>query len=363
MPKGKKLQIESNFGPYNLEIFENQISLRETLEKFKESYFMIDSNVYKIYEEEIFKPLNLRNIFLVDASEDSKSIQMVEKIAEWLLGLGADKSARLVAIGGGVLQDLATFVSAIYYRGIKWTFVPTTLLAMCDSSIGGKCALNLGGFKNQLGLIYPPKDIRIFSHLLVSLSKREIVSGYGEMLKLSLTGNPLFYEGLKNQLRLRGTSAIGIEDLIYKSLMAKKHVIEIDELETDYRRVLNYGHSFGHALEAATKNSISHGQAIVFGMDIINFISMKKGFANLAFVNDFRSLAEEFFDLSSLVRIAQGFEKELFEFLHKDKKSEKGFINFALISKPGELFVERVDLDEELRRNISEYFVYAETHK
>lgn len=294
--------------------------------------------------------------FTVKATESVKNLETVSNICDWLLDIGADKSIHLVAIGGGIIQDLATFSAHIYYRGITWSYVPTTLLGMCDSCIGGKCALNHGGFKNQVGVFHPPLNVWIVAGFLDTLGERDFRSGLGEMLKLSLTGPSEFYQDFCDQLNLDGMRKETALPWIIKSLQAKKWVIESDEYESDLRRILNYGHSFGHALESLSNNQISHGEAIVIGMDLINFIGMRDGLVKPDFAQHFHDFCTKAFDFIRLKDASRPYAGQLVEMLRRDKKVKFGKIALAFAREPGDLFVREYSIDENLESKVNEYF-------
>jgi 3-dehydroquinate synthase len=259
----------------------------------------------------------------------------------------------LVGVGGGVVQDLSTFVSHIYYRGIDWTFIPTTLLSQADSCVGSKCALNLNGHKNQLGVVHTPKSVDIFPGFLETLPHSEIQSGFGEIAKLAVTGKNQFLTEFKTHLHKYGVSTINLGEIIYSSLNAKKYVIDQDEYESDLRRVLNYGHSFGHALESLTENSIVHGDAVVVGMDIINFIGLRREITDYAFYLEMSELFEEFF---SHIRLKKSFDANRWvQELKHDKKMRHGKMNFAIPVRNGDIRIYKTELDDDLILLVGEY--------
>ena len=349
------IEIASKTHVYQV-VFDSDVkaAVRLAMPSDKRTFFIVDSEVIRTHED--LKTLDGEEIFEVKAVEANKTIRTVEQIAEWLLTNGADKSAHLVGIGGGIVQDLATFVSHIYYRGISWSYLPTTLLGMCDSCIGGKCALNLKGFKNQLGVIHPPSKIVISTAFLETLPRRHILSGYGEMLKLSLTSPHHFFERFVRSLDSEGFNLDDVARDIRSSLESKKWVIERDEYEGDLRRILNYGHSFGHAIEAASKNQISHGEAIVLGMDLMNFIGVKNGLTDPKFEDQFRRVAKTHFGLEELLLQVRPLKAQLVPLLKRDKKVQFGKIHFAFAKKPGELEIHPFDLDEDLEMIVDSYF-------
>lgn len=356
MQTPEKLDIASSFKNYSV-TFEASVSdaILAASPRGKRIFFLVDSNLPPI-QEELANLLRSSPTLNLSATEENKSIETVKHVCNWLLNQGADKSAHLIAVGGGVIQDIATFTSHIFYRGISWSMLPTTLLAMADSSIGGKCAINLDGFKNQLGVIHPPNHVSIFSGFLGSLPEQEVQSGFGEILKLSLTGDLEFYDEFKIRVEEFGLSKIGINDLIWLSLNAKKTIIEIDESEGNLRRVLNYGHTFGHALESASAHAVTHGQAIVFGMDVINFIGRKLGHTDSHFEVDFREFAAKNFHLRALVQQASLHIDSLFSLISRDKKVLNGEVHFAFAQSKGRLHIEPVRLDQNLKNLLNEYF-------
>jgi 3-dehydroquinate synthase len=262
------------------------------------------------------------------------------------------RQSTVVAIGGGIIQDIATFTAHIFYRGIKWIHVPTTLLAMSDSCIGAKCGINFGAFKNQLGVFHSPTRVLICHKFLDTLFDKDIRSGYGEILKLLLTGSPELFANLQKRLDESGFRNPELPALIYQCLNVKKGVIEADEYETDLRRILNYGHTFGHALEAVTEYEVPHGLAVAWGIDLANFISLR---CDLLKEADFRSIhdfvARHFsFRVSRLVSAA-----ELIQGARRDKKVSAGKLNLILLDRPGSLQIVPSAFDATLEANVAEY--------
>lgn len=348
------LSVESQFEPYQVTFSESVHDFRGHLPAGNNDlFFIVDLILLEIYPE-LIRGLT-GPIYVVNAKESQKTIQTVAEIYQWLLDSGATKSSVIVAIGGGIVQDLTTFVAATYYRGVSWHLIPTTLLSMSDSCIGGKCALNHGGFKNQIGIIWPPKSVLINQAFLSSLPENQIKSGYGEILKLSLTGKGQFYENFKSFVRQHGFTRTGILPIIRASLDAKKAIIEEDETETGLRRVLNYGHTFGHALEAASGNDISHGEAIVLGMDLVNFLGVEYGITSKSFAEDFREFALEQFDLAQLREVAKKYSNEMYQLSLRDKKVLHKKLHLAIAVDPGNLIIHPVDMDQSLRELIQRY--------
>jgi 3-dehydroquinate synthase len=266
--------IKSYNKTYNVTYTKNNI--REVVKDIyqEKDFVIIDKNVYNLYEN-ILGEIDNKYYFLFDAIEDNKNIESVLSVVDILYGLQFNKKNKLIVIGGGITQDVSGFVSAIYKRGLKWVFIPTTLLSMTDSSIGGKVGINRTS-KNLLALFVSPNEIIVSVDFLKTLKTEDIVSGLGESLKLALTGGPVFYEYFKENIKTEN-----YENVIKMSTSVKKLIVEKDELETNERRVLNYGHTLGHAIESTSNYFIPHGIAVLFGMLMINRLFYKNKYEEI----------------------------------------------------------------------------------
>lgn len=318
-----------------------------------DSYLIIDSKVWELHKDSL-KSLSRFPRLLINVSESNKTLDQISEITEWLVQQGATKSSSLIAIGGGMVQDLATFTAHIYYRGIKWIYFPTTLLSQADSCIGAKCALNLLHYKNQLGVIHSPSLVVICSEFLSTLDSLDYFSGYGEILKLSMTGKFEFYKDFKIHLAKNGFARKEVSELIWKSLRAKQSIVELDEYESDLRRILNYGHSFGHALESLTEHKIPHGAAIVFGMDLMNYLGTNWKITDPSFYEEFSDLARKYFINYTIPKSVT--PELLVSTLRTDKKMSNGKMNFAVAIKPGEIVIYNCALDNQLVNLVRKYF-------
>jgi len=228
----------------------------------KDDFILIDRNVYNL-SPFTFNDL-LDNILIFDAIEENKNIENVLLLIDILLDKKFTKNNKILVIGGGITQEIGGFASAIYKRGLNWVLIPTTILSMTDSCIGSKVSINRKS-KNMLGLFVAPNEIYISDYFLNSLNIDDINSGLGEALKLSLIGGDETYLYFKNKL-----SEKDYLNIIKMASLVKKEIIEYDEFENYERKVLNYGHTIGHALESTTKFFIPHGIAIMIGMYIKN---------------------------------------------------------------------------------------------
>ena len=347
--------VKSKYEDYPVFFFN---SINEAILKITDLdlFVLIDRNIYNLYHETLKEFLSKNPYFIVEPIEQFKTLSGVEKVSEWLVSNKATKSSKIIAIGGGITQDVATFVSSIYHRGIKWIFFPTTLLSQADSCIGAKCGINLSDHKNQLGVIYAPSQIFIVQEFLGTLNSVEFESGYGEIYKLSVTGSREFYKDFKNHLQTNGLKNINMNYLIRLSLLAKQEIIELDEYENDLRRVLNYGHTFGHALEALSKHKIPHGIAILFGMDLINFLGVKWGITSKEFYLDFRkTINANYNNLNYKMSLDAS---DLIEKIKTDKKMFAGSMNFAIPIKPGAIIIHKYIIDTKLEKQVQEYLDY-----
>jgi 3-dehydroquinate synthase len=202
----------------------------------------------------------------VEASEANKTLAYAEGILVAMQALGVDRGSHLLAVGGGVVQDLATFAASLYMRGVAWTYVPTTLMAMADSCIGGKSSINAGGIKNLVGNIYPPDAVLIDPEIGRTLSEEATVAGLAEAVKICFCRGNDALAGHLQCYRAWSDGTASMAPLLLQVLDTKRWFIEIDEFDRRERRLLNFGHTFGHAIEVATGYRVSHGVAVAVGM-------------------------------------------------------------------------------------------------
>lgn len=256
-----KIQIKSSRKVYDV-LYSNKNLSEIVSETYVDGDFIfIDKNVFNLGPESF---QGIKNIMKFHAIEDNKNIESVLKLIDELYSLNFNRKNKLIVIGGGITQDVGGFSAAIYKRGLNWIFIPTTVLSMTDSCIGSKVSINRNS-KNMLGMFVAPSKIFISGYFLNSLSNDDIASGIGEALKLSLIGGPKAYNYFLDQyLQKNYINIIKISSLI------KKQLIEHDEFDENERRVLNYGHTIGHAIECVSNYFIPHGIAVLIGMYIKN---------------------------------------------------------------------------------------------
>jgi 3-dehydroquinate synthase len=292
---------------------------------------IIDQKVWDIYHDDL-KTFMPPHVIRQEVREDLKTLDTCILLCEQLLTLGFRRGDTLVAVGGGVIQDLATLSASILFRGIPWVYIPTTLLAQADSCIGGKSSINLKHWKNQIGNFYPPRQIFIVPQYLTSLPEVEVRSGLGEVLKVHLLSGPEMVEQISKDSAQLLTNPETLHQASHRALMVKSKIIEEDEFDQGHRLILNYGHTFGHALEAATHFGVAHGVAVTLGVDMANYLAWKLGRINQA---DYEQMHQP---LRQNLRPADWppFElKDFFNALRHDKKNKQQEYGFILPSALG----------------------------
>jgi 3-dehydroquinate synthase len=308
--------------------------------------------VARIYHDQLEPLLKQRASLALAATEEEKTLVGVQRVLNFLQEQNATKQTVLIVIGGGIIQDIAAFSAHIYYRGLKWVFVPTTLLAMCDSCIGAKSSINHNGFKNQLGAFASPHRVLICLPFLESLSDTEIISGYGEILKLLITGSAEQFEFLRKTVEKEGLRNPELSRLIYESLKVKQGVIEIDEYERDLRRILNYGHTFGHALESITHHAIPHGKAVAWGVDLVNYLAVEQGLLDRAKYDSIHSFIKKYFAHKLPHAVSA---EELINATRRDKKVTDGKANLILLRHLGKLEIVPTAYSEKLEQAVAQH--------
>ncbi len=291
-----------------------------------------DTGVPKKYlkkVKEIIKNKNI-NVFTIREGERSKSFVSYKKIMDKLFELNFDRSDNLIALGGGVVGDITGFCAATFLRGIGYIQIPTTLLAQVDSSVGGKTAINVPQGKNLVGSFYNPKLVLVSTDFLSSLSQDEFNSGMGEIIKYAFIGNKklkAIIESNANNIVKRSQNILKI--IIEESIKTKSKIVTKDEKEKGIRAILNFGHTFGHAIEAHHKyTNITHGSAITLGMIIASKISFYEGHINESQLKDIINMIESL-GLNSDYKIYK--YSDLKKYIKTDKKVAGGKLNLILI--------------------------------
>lgn len=252
-------------------------SLNQTLVETEPAVIIADRKVWNFYQKTMFRDIPPEKVLLLDANEESKTLRSVEKIFDFLTSRSARKNMVVISVGGGIIQDITGFAASTIYRGVRWVYFPTTLLAMADSCIGAKTSLNFGKFKNLVGTFFAPSEVHICLDFLASLPEMDFASGVGEIAKLHLLGTSADASNYRDQMgALLKKDPDTLSAVIQRSLEIKKSFIEEDEFDTGVRNLLNYGHCFGHAIESATQFRIPHGLAVVEGMVLANHVARQR---------------------------------------------------------------------------------------
>ena len=344
--------IISKFKEYSVD-FVDDFTVPLKRETEDGAFIIVDSIVLDLYRARLEGVVKEKRYMVVNANEKNKNLEKCKEIIEILVANKVRRNQKLMAVGGGVIQDITAFVASILYRGIEWSFLPTTLLAQADSCIGSKTSINLGDKKNLIGNFYPPSSIYIDTVFLDSLLADDVKSGIGEMLHFYFYSNSPFFDKLiRNYSQVLSNRAVLIE-YIKESLTIKKSVIEVDEFDKGERNKFNYGHTFGHALETITNYGIKHGQAVTMGMDIANYLSVRMGLMDQSLFETIHAkLAVNF----SNYDIGQCDLEAYFGALAKDKKNLGNNLGCILSEGPGGLVRKQVPFDDTLKEVIRTYF-------
>jgi 3-dehydroquinate synthase len=354
------IKIKSGSETYEAIFLDSAIDELEKIANKHRLFILVDRNVSELYIEFIERIKQISIIVIcVEPQEDSKQMVKIPYFINQLLDAEIRRGDLLVGIGGGIIQDITGFIATILFRGLNWIFIPTTLAAQADSCIGSKTSINLDNRKNTLGTYHHAEKILISSEFLATLNSREIRAGLGEMLKVHAIEDKQKYDEIAESyfqlVDLKGD----LPRFIYQSLIYKKKKIEIDEKDQGPRLVMNYGHSFGHALEAASEFQIPHGIAVSMGMDIANYISMKLEFGTKADFDRMHSILIE----NSSEFWNRPISKEIFsKALLADKKNTSDSYIFILTDMNSVPTMKKVSMDlnidelvfnyiEEVRKN------------
>jgi 3-dehydroquinate synthase len=347
------LTIKSHRGSYGVQFIKD---LNEAVSHFpsdKNFTFIVDKKVHSLYRNEIETLINNRRFLLVEATEKNKNLAKIPEYIQSLMEQGTKRGHVLVAIGGGIIQDITCFLASTLFRGMDWYFLPTTLLAQADSCIGSKSSINVGDWKNIVGTFVPPNRIFVCTEFLKTLSQEDVHSGVGEMIKVHMIKSwERFLDIKRDYVEILKSDEL-MKNYILRSLLIKRDIIEVDEFDKGIRNILNYGHSFGHAIESATDFEVPHGVAVTIGMDMANFISSRFGF----WPKEKFTLARELLKVNSgryfSIKIP---DERFFTSISKDKKNIDE--NLALILPRAEGGVAKMLLknDDHFRSACIDYF-------
>ena len=320
----------SSIVPYEVIIKRDAIfEVENYLNLNRKVLIITDENVPANYSKIVSVKCKEPYIHTIKSGEFHKNILNYEVIQQFLVENNFTRSDAIIAVGGGVVGDLAGFIASTYMRGIDFYNIPTTLLSMVDSSIGGKTAINYMNYKNIVGSFYDPKMVIIDPNVLKTLNERQIHSGLAESIKMALTFDKSLYELIKNSSNLDSD----IEDIIYKSLLIKKRVVEEDRLESNLRRVLNFGHTIGHAIESMSGGKLLHGECVSLGMMYFVSSSVK---------DDLKATLQKYNLPTSI-----SFDKEeIMKFISHDKKASNDSIKTIWVEEIGTYTIKELMFSE-----------------
>ncbi len=300
------------------------------------------------------------NAILLAALEASKSLEQLPVLIERLRSAGVDRGTTLIAVGGGIIQDITGFAASVYMRGLPWIYVPTTVLAMVDSCIGGKSSINVGPYKNLVGTFHPPQHIRIDPLLASTLPPEQFAAGLIEAAKICFCCGSQSFTRYLSYAPAPGMPSAALEEVILESLQAKKHFIERDEFDKKERLLLNFGHTFGHALEGASHYSIPHGIAVGLGILCSLIFQQQRGIN----ADVLQNVAKLKLHLNKLIRTLPNLSHqlsgldmdELLNRFRSDKKHRADTFSLILVSMDGNVQLERILRSPDVERDLLRTF-------
>lgn len=340
--KTKRMLVRSAAGPYSVVagagIIRNAAREIAALGRFSSVHVVSSPKVWRAIGKSVQRGLRLSKdstVHLFDDAESAKNLRSVELITRSLCRAGADRQSLVVAIGGGVVGDVAGFAAASYLRGVKLAHFPTTLVAQVDSSIGGKTGVNLPEGKNLVGAFSPPKLVLTDPDLLRTLSDREFRGGLAEVIKHAVIADAKMFAFLENNMEKvlrRDRQILGF--LIPRNVQIKARVVSRDERESGLREILNYGHTFAHALESVTRyRRYQHGEAVAWGMIAAAFLGHELGLTRADDVSRIVALIRRLGSLPPWPNVPPA---ALLNAMRSDKKTRAGILRFVLSPRIGE---------------------------
>jgi 3-dehydroquinate synthase len=340
--KMKRILVKSSAGPYSVVcgagVIRRAAQEISALGRFSSVHVVSSPKVWRAVGKPVQRGLGLSKgsaVHLFDDAESAKNLRSVEQITRSLCRVGADRQSLVVAVGGGVVGDVTGFAAAAFLRGVKLVHIPTTLVAQVDSSIGGKTGVNLPEGKNLVGAFYPPQLVLTDPDLLRTLSDREFRGGLAEVIKHAVIADAEMFALLEKDMEKvlrRDRQALSL--LIPRNVQIKTRVVSRDERESGLREILNYGHTFAHALESVTKyHRYQHGEAVAWGMIAAAFLGHELGLTRADDVSRIVALIRRLGSLPPWPNVPPA---ALLDAMRSDKKSRAGILRFVLSPRIGE---------------------------
>lgn len=345
---------------YDVVITDNYDGLADELERLsltnRKALIITDSNVGPIYAKNIVSIVAQKDvqaeIYSFKAGEESKKIEIVHELYDYLIEKDYNRSDIIFALGGGVVGDLAGFLASTYRRGLNFIQLPTSLLAMVDSSVGGKTAVDYNGYKNMVGAFYNPKLVYANLRSLETLEDRQFYNGFAESMKSAIIKDAHYYEWLIEMMyEICDKDMETLEELVSKSVTIKKLVVEKDPYEAGERALLNFGHTIGHAIEETKIGELLHGECVALGMVAAAHISYKKELISLEEYLEIRDMLVPF---NLPITIDNIDIDKIMANIVKDKKQDNIGLKFVLLKKIGKAFVDRGVTSEEIMGALKE---------
>ena len=356
----RKVKVITKNDPYQIYIEHGSLLKFATIfqkENHNQNWIIAtQNNLDKLYGQSLKRSLMEAGFYvktlIIPDGESTKTITQIENIYTQLLELHCDRSTVLIALGGGVVGDVIGFVASTFMRGIKYIQVPTTLLAMIDSAIGGKTGVNLSLGKNLVGSIYQPLSVLVDPKLLNTLPARELISGFAEMVKYGLIKDPKFFGSLTDsKFNIGSYKQRLMESAITISCKIKADIVSKDEKEISVRRILNFGHTIGHALENYYGyNKLRHGEAVAYGMLCSSWISLKKGkISNIEWDTIENTIRE-----LPLPKVENIDSEKVLNIIKHDKKNQNGILHFILLNGIGNAVISDQVSDIEILESLNQ---------
>ena len=325
------LEVKTGHGSYPVYIERGSIRrAAEILGRQRRLFIVTDSGVPAVWTDCIKDQFPSADLFIFPQGESSKNLEVYESLVTGMLDCGISRNDTVVALGGGAVGDLAGFAAATYMRGIKYVNIPTTTLSQIDSCIGGKTALDIGGVKNLVGAFRQPSAVIIDPDVLSTLPQRQFNAGLAEAVKAGLIRDPELFEIFEGE-----DPQAHMEEMIWRALKVKADIIEADEFETGERKLLNFGHTFGHAYESIFGlERFLHGECVAMGM--------MKVTEDTAIRERLRKVLEKL----GLPTQCDADPDRIMELIRSDKKADHGVIDLVKVDVPGKGYIQRTNLDE-----------------
>lgn len=334
----RRLRVKSSAGEYSIIVGRGAWRALQRLPGYSSIFILTEPMLWERWGGKLLREASWTSPrpILVPSGERSKSLAMAGRVASGLLAGGADRKSLLVALGGGVVGDLGGFVASTYMRGIDYVQAPTTILAQVDSALGGKTAVNVAAMKNLVGTFYAPRLVVSESEVLSSLSPRAFQSGMYEAVKHAILSGPVLFRWMEDNVTgLRPQDSARLEALVARAAQVKVDVVSRDEREADWRRVLNLGHTYGHALEEATRyRRFLHGEAVAWGILLVVRLAQLTGVLDSAAGQRMARLVRSVGPLPPLRGVKA---QKVLTLLLRDKKAVRGKVHWVLPEAIGKM--------------------------